>query len=72
LPTGSAFTELRALTKFFTGEQVDVEVQLILARDEVPPVALGGDTQAATPLGWSTWLRSRPFTRDVSDTILTL
>lgn len=72
LPTGSAFKELRALTKFFTGEQVDVEVQLILARDEVPPVALGGDTQAATPLGWSTWLRSRPFTRDVSDTILTL
>ena len=72
LPTGRAYEELRALTRFFTGEQVDIEVQLILARDEVPPVRLGTDTPAATPLGWSTWLRSRPFTRDASDTILTL
>jgi type VI secretion system protein ImpH len=72
LPTGRAYEELRALTRFFTGEQVDIEVQLILARDEVPPVKLGADAPAATPLGWSTWLRSRPFTRDASDTILTL
>ena len=71
LPTGPAHAELRALTKFFTGEQVDVEVQLVLARDEVPPVTLG-DESAGTPLGWCTWLRSRPFTRDANDTILTL
>lgn len=72
LPTGRAYRELRALTHFFTGEQVDVEVQLVLARDEVPPVELGAAPQQATPLGWCTWLRSRPFTRDASDTILTL
>lgn len=72
LPTGRAYEELRALTRFFTGEQVDLELQLVLARDEVPPVSLGLDEQAATPLGWCTWLRSRPFTRDASDTILTL
>jgi len=72
LPTGAAYRDLRALTKFFTGEQVDIEVQLVLARDEVPPVSLGADAAAATPLGWCTWLRSRPFTRDASDTILTL
>jgi type VI secretion system protein ImpH len=69
LPTGPAYAELRALTKFFTGEQVDIELQLVLARDEVPSVSLGGDP---APLGWCTWLRSRPFTRDASDTILTL
>jgi len=72
LPTGRAHEELRALTRFFTGEQVDLELQLVLARDDVPPVALGLNGQAATPLGWCTWLRSRPFTRDASDTILTL
>jgi type VI secretion system protein ImpH len=72
LPTGRAYQELRALTKFFTGEQVDIEVQLILARDDVPPVALGAAVEQATPLGWCTWLRSRPFTRDAADTILTL
>jgi len=72
LPTGRAFAELRALTKFFTGEQVDIEVQLVLAREDVPPVSLGADADRPTPLGWCTWLRSRPFTRDASDTILTL
>jgi len=72
LPTGRAFEELRALTRFFTGEQVDIEIQLVLARDDVPPVSLGVDGHKPTPLGWCTWLRSRPFTRDASDTILTL
>lgn len=72
LPTGQAYRELRAVTKFFTGEQVDIEVQLVLARDEVPPVSLGAEGTAPTPLGWCTWLRSRPFTRDASDTILSL
>jgi type VI secretion system protein ImpH len=72
LPTGPAYQELRALTKFFTGEQVDMEVQLILARDDVPPVTLGAEKCEATPLGWCTWLRSRPFARDAADTILTL
>ena len=72
LPTGRAYQELRALTKFFTGEQVDIELQLVLAKDDVPPVALDADVTPATPLGWCTWLRSRPFTQDASDTILTL
>lgn len=72
LPTGCAYRELRALTRFFTGEQIDVEVQLVLAREDVPPVELGAAPKEATPLGWSTWLRSRPFARDASDTILTL
>ena len=72
LPTGSAYRELRALTKFFTGEQVDIEVQLVLAKGDVPPVSLGADAGRPTPLGWCTWLRSRPFTKDASDTILTL
>jgi type VI secretion system protein ImpH len=72
LPTGRAYQELRALTKFFTGEQVDMELQLVLAKDDVPPVSLDADTKTATPLGWCTWLRSRPFTRDAGDTILTL
>lgn len=72
LPTGTAHQELRALARLFTGEQIELEAQLVLARDEVPPVLLGLDGAAATPLGWSTWLRSRPFSRDAADTVLTL
>lgn len=71
LPNGSAFEALRTLTRFFCGDQLDFEVQLQLARDEVPPCALGVDGPGA-PLGWCTWMRSQAFARDPDDTILTL
>jgi type VI secretion system protein ImpH len=71
LPFGSAYGALRTLTRFFCGEQFDFEVQLVLARDEVPPSILGGD-DPGSPLGWCTWMRSQPFSRNADDTILTL
>jgi type VI secretion system protein ImpH len=71
LPTGSAYEPLRTLTRFFSGDQFDFEVRLILARDEVPGCVLGAPAPAQ-PLGWCTWMRGRPFDRDPGDTILTL
>jgi type VI secretion system protein ImpH len=71
LPTGSAYEPLKTLTRFFSGDQFDFEVQLVLARDEVPECALGAEVPGS-PLGWCTWMRSRPFSRDADDTILTL
>lgn len=71
LPFGGAHEPLRTLTRFFSGEQFDFEVQLVLARDEVPPSILGGD-DPGSPLGWCTWMRSQPFSRNADDTILTL
>jgi type VI secretion system protein ImpH len=72
LPTGDAHASLHELARFFTNDELDVEVQLVLARDEVPACALGADDDPAPPLGWCTWLRSAPFQRDADDTILTL
>jgi type VI secretion system protein ImpH len=72
LPTGDAHAPLRELTRFFSGDQLDFEVQLVLAQDDVPGCMLGADDAEAPPLGWSTWLRSAPFTRDADDTILSL
>ena len=72
LPTGDAYQPLRELTRFFTNDELDVDVQLVLARDEVPACSLGADDDPAPPLGWCTWLRSAPFGRDADDTILTL
>jgi type VI secretion system protein ImpH len=71
LPTGSAYEPLKTLTRFFAGDQFDFEVQLILARDEVPGCVLGA-AAPSPPLGWCTWMRARPFSRDPDDTILTL
>jgi type VI secretion system protein ImpH len=72
LPGGSALDALRALAAFFGGNQFDVEVQLVLARDEVPPCILGADDDRAAPLGWGTWLRTVPLQHDPDETILTL
>jgi type VI secretion system protein ImpH len=71
LPTGEAYEPLRTLTRFFCGEQFDFEVQLILARDDVPPCTLGADAPGI-PLAWCTWMRTREFSRDPDDTILML
>jgi type VI secretion system protein ImpH len=72
LPTGSGWHTLLALAKFFVGDQLDVDVRLVLARDEVQPCALGQAEDTALPLGWTTWLGTAPLTRDPDDTLLTL
>jgi type VI secretion system protein ImpH len=71
LPGGDAHDPLRALTRFFCNDQLDVEIQLVLARDDVPGCRLGDDG-AALPLGWCTWLRTAPLGRDPDDTLFTL
>jgi len=72
LPGGRAHEELRQLTRFYGGEALEFGVQLVLARDEVPPCVLGADDGDGLLLGWSTWVRTGPPTRDPDDTILTL
>ena len=72
LPTGSGWKTLVSLAKFFVGDQLDVDVQLVLARDEVQACTLGEAEETALPLGWTTWLGTAPMTRDPDDTMLTL
>jgi type VI secretion system protein ImpH len=72
LPTGSAYELLRRLVRFYTHDQFECELQLVLARDEVPACVIGAEEGAAEPLGWSTWAKGRDFERDAEDTILAL
>ncbi len=72
LPGGAAHEELRQVTRYYGGEVLDFGVQLVLARDEVPPCILGGEDGDGLPLGWSTWVRTETPARDPDDTILTL
>jgi len=72
LPTGSAFEPLCALTRFFSNDEFDFEIQLVLKRHEVPRCELGAEGENAPALGWTTWGKTQEMTRDVADTILQL
>ena len=72
LPEGSAYEPLSALTRFFSNDEFDFEVELILEREQVPACEVGSQGETAPQLGWVTWLKSAPFEREASDTILSL
>ena len=69
LPNGNAHGSLTELLRFFSHDQFDWEIQLVLHRDEVPALVLGGD-DSPPPLGWSTWIRTRDFAHDPDNTVL--
>jgi type VI secretion system protein ImpH len=66
LPGGGSLARLMAWVRNYSGEELGWDVQLVLRAEEVPQVRLG----EAGRLGWTTWLRGRPFTQDADDLIL--
>jgi len=70
LPDGDAHRPLRELLRMFS-DDFEYEVQLVLAREAVRPVLLGGEDELQ--LGWTTWMKSGAgFDRDPDETILLL
>jgi type VI secretion system protein ImpH len=72
LPTGAALRELAELATFLAGPELDLEAQLLLAAGEVPPCHLADEPAVPPLLGWTTWLKTRPFTTVAADTVLPL
>ena len=72
LPTGSAHAMLRSLSRLFSGAQLEVEAQLVLARSAVPGVVLGSEREEPRRLGWTTWIRSAAFDHDADETTFRL
>ena len=70
LPGGDGHRAIRALAAFYAGNELDLELQLILRRDAVPPCTLAGAATEAPQLGWTSWMKSAPFDRDPGETIL--
>ncbi len=69
LPGESGHRRLRELTRFFSRDQIEFEVQLVLRREDVPACDLAAEVQ----LGWTSWVKNRPhFPRDPEDTVLLL
>jgi type VI secretion system protein ImpH len=65
IPNGHALRPLCQMTRTYVGPELDFDVQPVLKPDEVPWCRLeaGGDGPL---LGWNTWMRNRPFTREVT------
>ena len=75
LPTGTAYRPLCDLTEFFCRREIDFELQLILRREETPGIILdyAPPKESCEPmLGWTTWLKNAPISRDPADTVLQL
>lgn len=72
LPTGTAYAPLRAITRLFSGNEIDFELQLILDRREAPHCELGAEGETAPLLGFLSWAKSKPIDRDPAETILQL
>ena len=63
LPGRPALARLRAVVRNYIGDGLAWDLNPVLAATEVPRLRLG----AGLPLGWSTWLTSRPLGRDGDD-----
>jgi type VI secretion system protein ImpH len=79
LPDGSAHMPLRELARLYAGPSMDFEVQLILAKEEVPschtglgddPPPVSGPNLDEVQLGWTTWVKTRLRTADAYEAVL--
>lgn len=64
LPNGTAYEALRSLVKFMVGLEFDFDAQLVLRKDQVPGTVLTTRARRRPMLGWTSWLKSRPFEED--------
>jgi type VI secretion system protein ImpH len=72
LPGGRSWEPLQAWVRFFSNDEWDFEVKLILERQQVPACTLGAEGASGPQLGWVSWVKSVPFSRDPDDTVLAL
>ncbi|HTG44428.1 MAG TPA: type VI secretion system baseplate subunit TssG [Verrucomicrobiae bacterium] len=66
LPSSPSSRRLTDWVKLYSGEEFTWDVQLVLAKEEVPSTQLGRSAQ----LGWTTWLKTQPFEKDSEDVVL--
>jgi type VI secretion system protein ImpH len=70
IPAGSAFKPATELVRFLAGMEFDFDINLVLKADQVPDCVLSTRVNAAPMLGWTTWLKTQPFSKDDSQVVL--
>jgi type VI secretion system protein ImpH len=61
LPMGIAYKSLCELTRFYAGTEFEFAFRLALRGTDIPETRLG-----QSRLGWTSWLKTRPFGSDDS------
>ena len=64
--SGVSLDRLKAAVRSYTGDELQWDLQLILKKQETPPLGLG----IVGRLGWSSWLIRDPMPRDPDDLVL--
>lgn len=70
LPAGEDYTAAVRLGRLMGGAELDFDVRLVLKAGEVPDCVLGAGGPTRPRLGWTTWLKTRPFQSDDSQVLL--
>lgn len=72
LPTGSAYRAIADLIRLVVGQELDFDVKLSLKAKEVPSCILTTRAKRKPMLGWTTWLKTKPFKRDDDQVVLAI
>lgn len=70
LPNGTAHKPLKSIVNFMVGLELDFDVQLILKAREVPSCILTTRARRRPMLGWSSFLKTKPFEQDDEQVVL--
>jgi type VI secretion system protein ImpH len=65
VPTGASFKRLKDWVLNYINLEFHWDLQCVVKASAVPSISLGGNAM----LGWTTWLKSKPFTSDPDDPI---
>jgi type VI secretion system protein ImpH len=70
LPNGTAHEPLKSIIRFMVSMELDFDVQLVLKAKEVPGCVLTTRAKRRPMLGWSSWLKTKPFKQDDEQVVL--
>jgi type VI secretion system protein ImpH len=70
LPNGTAYKPVKSIIRFMIGMDLDFDIQLKLKAKEVPSTILTTRARRRPMLGWTTFLKTKPFKQDDEQVIL--
>lgn len=70
LPNGTAYQPIKAILRFMVGQDLDFDIQLKLKAKEVPSTILTTRAKRRPMLGWTSFLKTKPFKQDDEQVIL--